>query len=59
MAKKKFKCNCVVCGKKATAIVDDQDPKVKNASSMADELQNGWLSLWICSKKCQKEHEAK
>ncbi len=54
-----FKCKCTVCGKRDSVTIDDEAEHVKNARSMADELQNGWLSLWICSKKCQKEYEAK
>ncbi len=59
MAKNTYKLKCTVCGKRAKVTVDDDAPHMKDASSMADEFNNGWVAFHLCSKKCQKEHEAK
>ncbi len=59
MAKQSYRLRCAVCDKRASVTVDDTDQHVKDAGSMAEELNNGWVALHLCSKKCQKEHEAK
>ncbi len=57
--KQTYHLTCKVCNVRTKVTIDESAAHMKKARSLADELNNGWVALHLCSKKCQKEYEAK
>ncbi len=57
--KQTYHLHCRVCDKRDKVTIDETAAHMKKARSLADELNNGWIAFHLCSKKCQKEYEAK